>query len=174
MLSSQNAKPHKPLYTPEQRVRRDQSRWTLVQGILAPIQFVVFAVSVVLVIRVLMTGQGETAAAISIFIKTLTLYTIMVTGALWERDVYGQYLFAPAFWWEDAVSMIVISLHTLYVAMYLMNLGSVQAQMFVALAAYATYVVNATQFVWKLRQARLGEKETRSAALSSRLAETAS
>lgn len=39
----------RPLYTPEQRVRRDNSRWTLVQGILAPIQFLVFLVSTVLV-----------------------------------------------------------------------------------------------------------------------------
>ncbi len=39
------------LYTDEERARRDASGWTLVQGILAPVQFVVFAVSLALVLR---------------------------------------------------------------------------------------------------------------------------
>ena len=47
-----------PLYTPEERIRRDASVWTLVQGILAPVQFLVFLVSLGLVIRFLMTGDG--------------------------------------------------------------------------------------------------------------------
>jgi len=33
------------LYTSEQKKRRDESIWTLIQGILAPIQFIAFAVS---------------------------------------------------------------------------------------------------------------------------------
>lgn len=144
-----------PLYTPAERLRRDATRWTLVQGLLAPIQFLVFVVSVVLVIRFLLTGNGEQAATASIVVKTLTLYTIMVTGAIWEKVVFGQYLFAPAFFWEDAVSMIVIALHTLYLWGLLTGGLSIRQQMLVALVAYATYVVNAAQFVWKLRMARL-------------------
>ena len=147
--------PRPPLYTPAQRVRRDASRWTLVQGLLAPIQFLVFLISVVLVIRYLVTGAGETAATVSIVVKTLTLYTIMVTGAIWEKVVFGQYLFAPAFFWEDAVSMIVIALHSLYLWGLLTNALSVNQLMTLALVAYATYVINAAQFVWKLRLARL-------------------
>jgi 3-vinyl bacteriochlorophyllide hydratase len=145
-----------PLYTAEQRRRRDASPWTLVQGILAPVQFVVFLVSLALVLRYLATGEGFEAATISIVIKTLVLYTIMVTGAIWEHDVYGQYLFAPAFWWEDAVSMVVIALHTAYLASLFTNWLSPTQQMGLALAAYATYVVNAAQFILKLRAARLG------------------
>lgn len=143
------------LYTAEQRRRRDASRWTLVQGVLAPVQFVVFLVSLALVVRFMLTGEGYAAATISIVVKTLTLYTIMVTGALWEHDVYGKYLFAPAFWWEDAISMIVIALHTAYLAAALLNLTDAAGQMWIALAAYAVYVVNAAQFVLKLRAARL-------------------
>ncbi|NBP18927.1 MAG: 2-vinyl bacteriochlorophyllide hydratase, partial [Burkholderiaceae bacterium] len=90
-----------PLYTPEERIRRDRSKWTLVQGILAPVQFVIFLVSLYLVIRFLTTGQGEFAANVSIVIKTLILYTIMITGSIWEKEVFGKYLFAPAFYWED-------------------------------------------------------------------------
>jgi len=71
-----------PLYTKEERLRRDASRWTLVQGILAPIQFLVFLVSAVLVLRFLVTGEGFAAATMSVVIKTLVLYTIMITGCI--------------------------------------------------------------------------------------------
>ncbi|MQY52747.1 2-vinyl bacteriochlorophyllide hydratase [Rhodocyclus tenuis] len=143
------------LYTDDERRRRDASRWTLVQGILAPLQFLVFLVSVALVLRYLATGDGFTAATVSILVKTVVLYTIMITGAIWEKEVFGQYLFAPAFFWEDVVSMGVIALHTLYLWGLLTGHLAPREQMFVALAAYATYVVNAAQFLWKLRAARL-------------------
>lgn len=145
----------KTLYTPEQRRRRDASRWTLVQGVLAPLQFLVFLVSLALVLRYLATGLGHDAASVSIVVKTLVLYTIMVTGALWERDVFGVYLFAPAFFWEDVVSFGVIALHTAYLVVLLGGWLAPGEQMLIALAAYAAYVVNAAQFLLKLRAARL-------------------
>jgi len=150
-----SANRRKPLYTAEQRARRDASRWTLVQAVLAPLQFFVFAVSLFLVVRYLMTGHGLDVATASIVLKTFVLYAIMITGAIWEKDVFGKYLFADAFFWEDAVSMIVIALHTAYLVMLLGNIGSPVAQITVALAGYAAYVINAVQFVWKLRLARL-------------------
>jgi len=144
-----------PLYTPAQRARRDASVWTLVQGILAPVQFLACAVSIVLVARFLMTGGGYDAANLSVLIKTGLLLTIMVTGAIWEKVVFGQYLFAPAFFWEDVVSFGVIALHLGYVWALFTGTLSAQGLMWLALAAYAAYVVNAVQFVWKLRLARL-------------------
>lgn len=142
------------LYTAEERKRRNSSQWTLVQGILAPLQFAVFLVSLVLVLRYLATGDGYAAATVSIVVKTLFLYAIMVTGSLWERDVFGKYLFAPAFFWEDAVSMVVIALHTAYLWALWTGALDPRALMILALAAYATYVINATQFLLKLRAAR--------------------
>lgn len=147
--------PRGGLYTPEQRRRRDATRWTLVQGILAPLQFLVFLVSSALVLRYLVTGQGAGAATVSIVVKTLTLYTIMVTGSFWEKKVFGRWLFADAFFWEDVVSFLVLGLHTLYLAMLMLDIGSERGRMLLALAAYATYVVNAAQFLLKLRAARL-------------------
>jgi len=143
------------LYTEAERQRRDSSRWTIVQAVLAPLQFVIFLVSLGLVIRTLLTGDGTFAAHISILLKTFALYTIMVTGSLWEKDVFGQYLFAPAFFWEDVVSFIVIGLHTLYLAGLIFSFLSDRQLFAITLAAYATYVVNATQFLLKLRAARL-------------------
>ena len=141
------------LYTPEQRARRDRTRWTLVQGILAPAQFLVFLASLALVLRFLITGDGYAAATVSVLLKTGVLYTIMVTGAIWEKVVFGQYLFAPAFFWEDVFSMAVIALHTAYVVLVLTG-ATPGLQMAVALAAYAAYAVNAAQFLLKLRAAR--------------------
>jgi 3-vinyl bacteriochlorophyllide hydratase len=144
-----------PLYTAEQRARRDRSPWTIVQAVLAPLQFLVFAISLVLVLRYLETGQGYALATVSIIAKTCALYAIMVTGSIWEKDVFGKWLFAPAFFWEDVFSMLVLGLQTLYLAALAFGWWSPQQQMWIAIAAYAAYVINAGQFLWKLRQARL-------------------
>lgn len=150
--------PLKALYTPEQRSRRDATKWTLVQGILAPVQFAVFLISLALVLRYLSTGEGFGIATASIVIKTLLLYAIMITGAIWEREVFGCYLFAPAFFWEDVFSFLVLALHTAYLIALLAGFGDPRQQMILALAAYAAYFVNATQFVLKLRAARRDER----------------
>ncbi|PTE20841.1 2-vinyl bacteriochlorophyllide hydratase [Cereibacter changlensis] len=147
--------PRKRLYTEAERARRDATPWTLVQAILAPAQFLAFAVSLALVLYFLVTGEGYTAATISILVKTALLYLIMVTGAIWEKTVFGQYLFAPAFFWEDVFSFAVIALHTAYLWALFSGSVSPAGQMVIVLAAYATYVINAGQFLWKLRLARL-------------------
>ena len=160
----------RPLYTEEERGRRDASPWTVVQGVLAPVQFLIFVVSLALVLRYLLTGDGYSSATFSIIVKTLTLYTIMVTGSIWEHEIYGRYLFAPAFFWEDVVSMLVLALHTAYLAAILTGSLEPQQQMLLALAAYGSYVVNATQFVLKLRAARKAPAAWRSPALASGMA----
>lgn len=144
-----------PLYTAEQRAKRDASVWTFVQGMLAPFQFLIFLASLVLVMRYLVTGEGLGMALWSIVIKTVALYTIMVTGCIWEKAVFGRYLFAPAFYWEDVLSMLVLGLHTAYLAALATDALSARNLMYLALAAYFTYVINAGQFLWKLRIARL-------------------
>ncbi|MFN7604550.1 MAG: 2-vinyl bacteriochlorophyllide hydratase [Hyphomonadaceae bacterium] len=151
--------PKKPLYTPEQRARRDETPWTLVQAILAPLQFLVFLISLGLVAYYLSTGKGYEAATISILIKTFLLYTIMITGSIWEKVVFGEWLFVDAFFWEDVFSMLVLALQTLYVVALLKGWWTPEQQIYIAVAAYATYVINAAQFLWKLRVARLeGQK----------------
>ncbi len=155
------------LYTPEQRARRDASRWTLVQGILAPLQFLVMIGSAVLIVYSLQTGALVGWADASVVLKTVLLLTIMVTGSLWEHDVYGKYLFAPAFFWEDVVSMGVIVLHLAYMAALLGDLLPTDQRFLLALVAYAAYGVNAIQFVLKLRRARLDARRAESSETSS-------
>ncbi|MFK8042029.1 2-vinyl bacteriochlorophyllide hydratase [Congregibacter sp.] len=158
-LQKERGRPNTPLYTPDQRQRRDATRWTLVQGLLAPLQFIVFLISLVLVLNYMINGSGLEAAATSVIVKTLVLLTIMVTGAIWEKVVFGQYLFAPAFFWEDVVSFGVIALHVAYVLCWLAGYGTPQQQMWIALAAYGTYVINAAQFLMKLQAARRDEPD---------------
>jgi 3-vinyl bacteriochlorophyllide hydratase len=158
----------RPLYSAAERRRRDASPWTVVQGVLAPLQFLVFLASLALVVRYLLTGEGFLPATVSIVLKTIVLYVIMITGSIWEHDVFGKWLFAPSFFWEDVVSMLVLVLHTAYLVVLVGDgLGPV-GQMLLALAAYAAYLVNAGQFVWKLRRARL---EGGVAPVTARLAE---
>ncbi len=126
------------------------------QGLLAPVQFAIFVVSLALVVRYLVTGAGHEAAIASVVVKTLALYTIMITGCIWEKVVFGRYLFAPMFYWEDVFSMLVLALHTAYLAALTFGLLADRALMMLALCAYATYLINATQFIVKLRAARRG------------------
>ncbi|MGX7706825.1 2-vinyl bacteriochlorophyllide hydratase [Methylobacterium sp. Gmos1] len=143
------------LYSEAERRRRDASPWTLVQGVLAPLQFAIFLVSLALVSRTLATGEGVALANASVIAKTLALYAIMVTGSLWEKAVFGRYLFAPAFYWEDVVSMGVLALHTAYLVALMTGALGTAGLMLLALSAYAAYLVNAGQFLLKLRAARL-------------------
>ena len=143
------------LYSPAERRRRDASGWTRVQAVLAPVQFLVFLVSAALVLHTLATGRGYALATASVVVKTGVLYAIMVTGSAWEKAVFGRWLFVPAFWWEDAVSLVVLALHSAYVVALASHGLPPRALLLLALAAYATYCVNAAQYLLKFRLARL-------------------
>ena len=152
--------PSAQLYTPEERRRRDASPWTIVQGVLAPVQFAVFLISLVLVMRYLATGDGFAAATVSIVIKTFVLYAIMITGSDLGARGLRPLPVRPPFFWEDVFSMLVLALHTAYLAGLGDRCLAPQQQMLLALAAYATYVINAAQFLIKLRAARREQPAT--------------
>tara|TARA_B100000963_G_C22508744_1_gene617268 strand:- start:20 stop:520 length:501 start_codon:yes stop_codon:yes gene_type:complete len=147
------------IYTDEQRSRRDSTVWTTVQGVLAPLQFFVFVISSILLLRYLYTGVGYEMATLSVLLKTAILYTIMVTGAIWEKVVFDQYLLAPSFFWEDVFSFFVIAAHTGYVVSLFTNLLQPQLLVYIALLAYFLYVINAAQFIYKFRIARSGSNK---------------
>ena len=142
------------LYTPSQRIIRDRTIWTKVQAILAPLQFIVCIISLALVVRYLFTSEGYYIATVSIVVKSSLLFLIMITGAIWEKVVFDQFLFAKAFFWEDIVSFFVIFFHCLYLYVLLSGDFAPTSQMSVALFAYFLYFINAFQFLRKLRLAR--------------------
>ena len=147
------------LYTSDQKLRRDNSVWTKVQAVLAPLQFLLCFASIGFVVSYLYTGDGYFIATLSILLKTAILYLIMITGAIWEKEVFGQYLLAPAFFWEDIVSFFVIAFHTAYVLSLILSLMDAEKLMWLALVAYAAYFVNALQFLIKFRLGRNNSKE---------------
>lgn len=146
------------LYTADQKILRDNSKWTKVQAILAPVQFLICFISIGLVLRYLFFGIGYEIATLSIVVKTFFLYLIMVTGAIWEKEVFGQYLLAPAFFWEDVMSFFVIAFHTAYLIALISGFLTYEEQMWLALMAYTVYIINALQFLLKLRSGRLAVK----------------
>jgi 3-vinyl bacteriochlorophyllide hydratase len=148
------------LYTKEERQRRDQTSWTFIQGVLAPIQFVVFLASLGLVINYFISGNGENAALFSVVLKTIILYIIMITGSIWEKVVFGKYLFAKSFFWEDVFSILVLFLHTMYLVSLTISSVTVVEQLSIALAAYLAYLINALQFLIKFRIASLELKSS--------------
>jgi 3-vinyl bacteriochlorophyllide hydratase len=164
--SANKTRAKRPLYTIEERLRRNATPWTTVQAILAPLQFVAFAISLGLIFRYLATGQGYGLATASILVKTVLLYAIMITGSIWEKVVFGKWLFARAFFWEDVFSMLVLGLQTTYLTSLLLGWGSPDQQMLIAVAAYAAYAINASQFLLKLRAARLEGASSVPAALA--------
>ena len=147
------------LYTPDQKLRRDNSLWTKVQAVLAPLQFLVCFASIGFVVSYLYTGDGYLIATLSILFKTAIMYLIMITGAIWEKEVFGQYLLAPAFFWEDIVSFFVIAIHTAYVLSLIMSLMDAEKLMWLALIAYLAYFINATQFLIKFKLGRNNKKQ---------------
>ena len=61
-----------------------------------------------------------------------------------------------------SVSFIVIALHTAYLICLLNGFLSETGLLWLALVAYATYLINAGQFLLKLRSARLPAAEAAS------------
>ena len=134
------------MYTSDQLRRREASRWTRVQIILAPIQFLAFLISFVLVIRYLVTGEGYLIATLSVWIKIFLIWVLTITGMLWEYDMFDHYFMAKEFFWEDLGNLIAIITHNLYfVAIWLG--ASERVVMWVMVFAYVTYLLNAGQFV---------------------------
>ena len=153
-----------PRYTPEQLEKRNTSVWTKVQGILAPIQFVVFIAGLVVTLMY-KSGTGiDNFAWVTIFVilKTLVFLLIFITGALFEKDVFDEYVFAPEFFWEDVGSTIAIVIHLSYFVLFYMGLDE-NTLIWTALLAYLSYLINAAQFLFRLLIEKQHAKKTQNA-----------
>ncbi len=145
-------------YTPEQLQKRDESKWTLVQAILAPVQFLAFVISFVLVVRYLLSGQGYAAATVSVLIKIALLWLITITGMIWEKEVFGRWFLAPEFFWEDVGNAVAMIMHNLYFFARWQGWTS-EATMTLMLVAYIAYLFNMAQFIVKGVRARKDRME---------------
>jgi 3-vinyl bacteriochlorophyllide hydratase len=150
-------------YTADQLERRARSKWTRVQIILAPIQFLIFLISFALVVNYLRSGQGYVIATVSVWIKIVLIWALTITGMLWEHDMFDHYFLAKEFFWEDVGNLIAILTHNAYfVAIWLG--ADEQTQMWVMVVAYLSYLINAVQFVWRGIQSAQQRRAVRVAA----------
>lgn len=132
-------------YTAEQLERRNKSKWTIVQAVLAPVQFLAFVVSFILVTRYLLTGEDYLIATISVLVKIALLWAITITGMIWEKEVFGQWFLAPQFFWEDLLNAVAMIMHNLYFVARWQG-WSERMVMTLMLVAYTSYLVNFAQF----------------------------
>ncbi|MBN1278270.1 MAG: 2-vinyl bacteriochlorophyllide hydratase [Chlorobiaceae bacterium] len=149
-----------PRYTPEQLARRNASPWTKSQAILAPIQFLIFLAGLTVTWLYKQQIWIDDFGWITFFVtlKTLMLFLIFVTGAFFEKEVFGAYAFAPEFFWEDFGSAIAMIVHTSYFVLFFLGLDE-NLLIWTALLAYLSYLVNAAQFVIRLLLEKHNEKK---------------
>ncbi|NTV03129.1 MAG: 2-vinyl bacteriochlorophyllide hydratase [Chlorobiaceae bacterium] len=149
-----------PRYTPEQLEKRNASRWTTVQAILAPIQFLIFLAG--LTVTWLFTQQLWITdfGWITFFVtlKTFMLVLIFVTGGFFELEVFGHFAFAKEFFWEDFGSAIAMVVHISYFILFWMGLDR-ETLIWTAYLAYLSYLVNAAQFVIRLLLEKHNERK---------------
>ncbi|NTV91705.1 MAG: 2-vinyl bacteriochlorophyllide hydratase [Chlorobiaceae bacterium] len=149
-----------PRYTPEQLARRNASVWTKVQGILAPIQFVMFLAGLTVTFLYKQNIWIDDFAWITFFVslKTFMLFLIFITGAFFEKEVFGAFAFAPEFFWEDFGSAIAMIVHITYFILFFRGLDE-NILIWTALLAYLSYLINAAQFLIRLLLEKHHEKK---------------
>jgi len=137
------------------RDRRSASVWTMVHPIFALGQLAAFLVSVGFLIAFAFHGASFAAVKTSVFIKISLMVGAVVTGALWERDVYGFYWFAPEFLAEDVMTLIVFLSQVFYLAMVAFHPDEMVPILASLGFAYTVYVANVAQYIHKTQRAKL-------------------
>jgi 3-vinyl bacteriochlorophyllide hydratase len=135
--------------------RRSASVWTKIHPIFALGQLLVFFVSVGLLFGFFRGAVSFETVHASVLLKVTLMLGAIVTGALWEKDVFGKYWFAPEFMGEDTMTVNVFILHVGYLVMAVTHPENVTAQIGTLIVAYGVYIANVAQYV--LRTANLGK-----------------
>jgi 3-vinyl bacteriochlorophyllide hydratase len=135
--------------------RRSASIWTKIHPVFALGQLLAFFVSVGLMIGYFRGSASLDVVHQSVLIKVALMVGAIITGALWEKDVFGHYWFAPQFLGEDTMTVNVFILHIAYLAMVIAHPENVTAQIGTLIVAYGVYIANVAQYI--LRTANLGK-----------------
>ncbi|UZJ41249.1 2-vinyl bacteriochlorophyllide hydratase [Prosthecochloris sp. SCSIO W1101] len=148
-----------PRYTPEQLEKRNASVWTDIQLILAPIQFFVFLIGVILTFLYAQNDQIFSFywVSIAILFKTLLFGLLLVTGAYFEKEIFDTWIYGKEFLWEDVGSTVAAFFHLLYFVMAYMGYSE-NVLIWEAFLAYFTYVVNALQYLVRIILEKLNER----------------
>jgi 3-vinyl bacteriochlorophyllide hydratase len=131
------------------RTRRAASVWTRIHPIFALGQLGAFIVSIGFLVAYAFGWVGFAAVHESVLIKIALMIGAIVTGALWEKDVFNWYWFAPEFFFEDAMTVNVFLLHLGYLAIVYTEPGNPAKALLMLGLAYVVYTANVVQYVWR-------------------------
>ncbi len=134
------------------RARRTASIWTFIHPVFALGQLLAFVVSVGLLFGYFAHAVPFHVVHISVLAKIALMIGAVITGALWERDVFGFYWFAPEFLFEDVMTLIVFILQMTYLAMVFTHPTSMGFIVAVLCVAYAVYLGNVAQYIHRTQR----------------------
>ena len=127
--------------------RRKASVWTRIHPVFALAQLLVFFVSVSLLVAYLLHAVPYAAVHDSVLVKIGLMLGAVVTGALWEHDVYGRWWFAHEFIIEDTMTANVFVLHVAYLVVAYVWPANGKAMLAMLGVAYGVYALNVAQYV---------------------------
>ncbi len=127
--------------------RREASRWTRVHPIFAIGQLGVFLVSVVLLVMYLLHAMPFAAVYLSVLLKIACMVGAIVTGSLWEHDVFGPWWFADEFFIEDVMTVNVFLLHVGVIVAYFLQPADMRLVIALLVFAYVVYGLNVAQYI---------------------------
>lgn len=84
---------------------------------------------------------------LSVLTKIAFMIGAVVTGSLWEHDVYGRWWFAHEFFIEDVMTANVFALHVAYLVVYYVWPANTTAILVMLGMAYLVYGLNVLQYV---------------------------
>jgi 3-vinyl bacteriochlorophyllide hydratase len=129
------------------RAKRSKSVWTIVHPLFAIGQMLAFFVSVGLLIAYSRGLVDFHVVHVSVLVKIGLMVGAVVTGALWEHDVFGYYWFAPEFLIEDVMTLVVFIFQLSYLAMVALHPGDMPVIILMLVLAYTVYAGNVAQYI---------------------------
>lgn len=117
-------------------------------------QLGVFVVSVLLLGLYAFHLVPFAAVYVSVLLKIALMIGAIVTGSLWEHDVFGEWWFAEEFFVEDVMTLNVFLLHIAVVVAFFSLPGAPGAVSGLLAFAYLIYAINVAQYVAQHASAR--------------------
>lgn len=134
------------------RDRRAASLWTMIHPLFAIGQLLAFLVSVGLLIAYFRGSVPFHVVHVSVLAKIALMVGAVVTGSLWERDVFGYFWFAPEFLFEDVMTLVVFIFQMSYLAMVALHPDRMPAIVGMLCAAYVVYLANVAQYIHRTQR----------------------
>ncbi len=140
------------------RERRDASIWTAIHPIFAIGQLGVFLVSLVLLGLYFAHDVPFLTVHVSVLTKIAFMIGAVITGSLWEHDVFGKWWFAHEFFIEDVMTLNVFLLHIGYLVVVYAWPENTRAILAMLGMAYAVYGLNVGQYILSHVRTRKSEE----------------